>query len=358
VREQIESISARLPSHERVTGVALTQERLPRTLLGKLRRPLLPALYERARARAGAATPGPPSPADQGMLAAPDAARLWRWLEARFPDRNLQLDMSPQLDLGIDSLKWIELTLDLQNALGIGLSEASIARVVTLRDLLREALAAAGERQVAPAVFALPADQERWLSPPPLVLRLLSPLVYAVDWLVMRGLFRLRVRGSADIPREGGLILTPNHASYLDPFALAAALGFRKSRRVYWAGWTGKLFTGPMVRTFSRAAQVVPVDPDRGPAAGLVMGEAVLRCGHSLVWFPEGRRSPTGLLAPFLPGIGVLAERTGARLLPVRVSGTYEALPLTRTWPRLRQISAAACIANALHDAVAALPTE
>ena len=378
MREQIEAISAGLPRHERVTGVVLTQSRLPRTPLGKLRRHLLPALYERARSRAEPATPEALSPADQALLAAPDAARLWRWLAARFPDRDLRLDMSPQLDLGIDSLKWIELTLDLQRALGIALSEAAVARMVTLRDLLHEALAAAGESQAERAAAAASADQDRWLASPPLPLRLLAPFLYGAIWLVMRGLFRLRVRGTVDVPQEGGLILTPSHASYLDPFALAAALGFRNLRRVYWAGWTGRLFTGPMVRAFSRVAQVVPVDPDRGPAAGLVMGEAVLRRGHSLVWFPEGRRSPTGSLTPFLPGIGVLAERTGARLLPIRISGSYEAWPLTRPWPRLRQItvvfgepldaatlaaaggveSAAVRIASALHDAVAALPSE
>jgi long-chain acyl-CoA synthetase len=374
VREQIESLSLRLPSYERVTGVALTQEPLPRTLLGKLRRPLLPTLYERACTRAQVMPTEPPAMADQLLLAAPDAAQIWRWLEARFPSQQLRLDMSPQLDLGIDSLKWIELTLDLENTFGVALSEASVARVVTLRDLLQELLAATHRGQRQPSVPALAANQERWLAPPPVVLRLLAPALYAIVWLAMHGLFRLRVRGRPDVPEEGGLIITPNHTSYLDPFALAAALGFRNLRRVYWSGWTGKLFTGPMVRAFSRMARVVPVDPDRGPAAGLAIGEAVLRGGASLIWFPEGRRSPTGSLTPFLPGIGILAERTGAKLLPVRISGSYDALPPARRWPRLRQITvafgepldastltggaenASARIAHALHDAVAALP--
>ena len=376
VREQIEALSATLRPHERVAGVAITREKLPRTLIGKLRRHALPALYEQALAHAEPPLPTSPSAADAALLATPDAARIWQWLEARFSDRHLQLDMSPQIDLGIDSLRWIELTLDLQGALGIALSEAAIAHVVTLRDLLHEALAAAGGKE-RPAIAALTREQERWLAPMPLVLRPLSLLLHVLVWLAMHGLFRLEVRGTCRLPPTGGIILTPNHASYLDPFALAAALGFARLRRVYWAGWTGKLFTGPLTRVFSRAAQVVPVDPDRGPAAGLAIGEAVLCRGRSLVWFPEGRRSPTGALSPFLPGIGVLAERTGAMLLPVRISGSYEALPATRTWPRLGKITVAfgtpldsaalaaagagatspVRIASALRDAVAALPT-
>jgi GNAT superfamily N-acetyltransferase len=58
--------------------------------------------------------------------------------------------------------------------------------------------------------------------------------------------------------------------------------------------------------------------------------------GYSIVWFPEGRRSPTGEVGPFFGGIGQLVLDTGARALPTAISGTFEALPKQRRWPRFR----------------------
>ena len=57
--------------------------------------------------------------------------------------------------------------------------------------------------------------------------------------------------------------MTPNHESYLDPFAIAAVLPW-PLRKLHWAGWVGLLFRGPFTREFSRVFQVLPVDPEHG----------------------------------------------------------------------------------------------
>jgi long-chain acyl-CoA synthetase len=172
------------------------------------------------------------------------------------------------------------------------------------------------------------------------------------------------------------VIFAPNHASNLDPLALAAAFNWRELHRTYWAGWTGILFAGGIMRMISRAAQILPVDPDRNPGAALALGATVLRNGFRLVWFPEGRRSPTGEITTFLPGIGHLVRETNATVVPVRINGTFEAWPRSRRMPRFSQISVAfgqpiaaevliglgpapdlnERIADALREAVAALP--
>jgi long-chain acyl-CoA synthetase len=128
--------------------------------------------------------------------------------------------------------------------------------------------------------------------------------------------------------------MTPNHASYLDPFALAAALPLSQLRRTYWAGWTGKMFSTAAARLFSRMARVVPIDPDRGPAFGIALATEILRRGHALVWFPEGRRSLSAELDEFQPGVGVIIERSRADALPIRIEGTFAAWPRTRRFPR------------------------
>jgi long-chain acyl-CoA synthetase len=383
LREAVERHVASLKPQERISGYAFFREPLPRTHLGKLKRHLLPALYAQAEAGLERAAAAALSEEDRGLLAASPAREIWAWLASRYPDRRLTLETSPQLDLGIDSLKWIELTTEIQDRFGVRLTEAAIGRIITLRDLLREIAQAGGAAPGAvpgapapvPALAPTP-EQARWLAPPGIVSLLFGLALYAAVKLAMRLLFRLQVRGRSAIPKDEPLVFTPNHASYLDPLTLAAAFEWRELRRTSWAGWTGLLFSTWFMRAVSRTANVLPIDPDRDPGAALALSAAVLRQGRRLVWFPEGRRSPTGEITEFLPGIAVLLSKTGVRAVPVRIGGTFEAWPGTRRIPRLRRLCVTfgpalgadelarrgrgkdenARIASALRDCVAALP--
>jgi long-chain acyl-CoA synthetase len=330
LHDEMERLTFALPAYQRLGGFVIAKEPLPRTQLGKLRRHLLPALMRQAEA--GAPVTAEPSPADRELLAQPAARALWGWLQRRYPGHGLSLDMVPQLDLGIDSLEWVNLTLRMESDLGLHLGEADLARVVTLRDLLREAIAAKAERP-APTE-----DIERWLRQPGPALRLLAFVLYWINRALMRSLFGLKVSGLESLPAGGAYVVAPNHASYLDPLVVAAALPFGRLAHVYWAGWTGMLFTGPVARLFSRAARVLPIDPDRSPAASLAVATAALERGLALVWFPEGRRTPSGELLPFQPGLGLLLERGQVPVLPAFIGGTFAAWPPRRRFPRPRPL--------------------
>ena len=163
--------------------------------------------------------------------------------------------------------------------------------------------------------------------------------MFALDRALLRGLFRLDVRGLENLPKKGPFVITPNHVSYLDSFALAAALDRARLRETYWAGWVGAAFGNPLTRLVSRLARVVPVDPARAGSSSLAFGAAVLGRGKNLVWFPEGERSWTGKLGPFKKGFGVLLEHHRVPVVPVFVEGTYEAMPRGSFLPRLRRVT-------------------
>jgi long-chain acyl-CoA synthetase len=324
-----------LPPYLRLGGFAVTRAPLPRTQLGKIRRHLLPPIYERAQ-QAGAPAPPPAASAqDAALLDSPRAAAVLAWLRARHPDRPVAFDTSPQLDLGIDSLGWIDLTLAIEREFGVALSEAQIARIVTVADLLREIVATAPVAEPPKAAVERPM---LWLAPHGPGLRALRAVGETLLRAVMRAVFRLRVEGRERLPAPPFMIC-PNHVSYLDAFALAVALPHRRLRETYWTGWTGLLFSNPLVRLFSRVAQVVPIDPDRAVAAGIEMGGEVLARGKNLVWFPEGILSPDGSLQPFQPGVGAVLERRAVPVVPVYIDGTADALPLGKKVPRLHPVT-------------------
>jgi long-chain acyl-CoA synthetase len=52
----------------------------------------------------------------------------------------------------------------------------------------------------------------------------------------------------------------------------------------------------------------------------------VLEDGFSVLIFPEGRRSDTGAIDTFRPGIGMIASRLGVPVVPVRIEGLDKVL--------------------------------
>jgi long-chain acyl-CoA synthetase len=226
-----------LPIYQRLSGFALTDQPLPRTRLGKYRRFLLPALYQEALAGGPRRQARLLGPEDQALLRDPTANTIWMLLRERYPKQAVDLDVSLGLDLNLDSFGWMELTITLQDRYGVRLTEADIATIDTIRDLLvrckdRQRAGHAGE----PSAAAEAVQISHLLAPTGPLVTLLGVLLYAINWCVMRGLFRLRVEGTQSIPDTGAFVITPNHASYLDPLVIAAALPLSRLKRIYWAG--------------------------------------------------------------------------------------------------------------------------
>src|SRR5690606_33039591 len=123
---------------------------LPTTRLGKIQRHLLEKIYAAAKAGEGSGTrqTGPVSieelsSQDRVLLDDLRARKLWDLLGQRYPNRRLAPESNLELDLGIDSLEWVELSLLARQRAGVAIDEEMIGRVETVRDLL-EAAAGAG----------------------------------------------------------------------------------------------------------------------------------------------------------------------------------------------------------------------
>jgi len=78
-----------------------------------------------------------------------------------------------------------------------------------------------------------------------------------------------------------------------------------------------------------RKAGYIPVDRSRGRQALKSLGEAAqkIAAGTSVIIFPEGTRTPNGMLQEFKAGAMVLAIKSGVDIVPVAIKGTYEILP-------------------------------
>lgn len=353
IRLEVRQRSASLPSHQRVGDYAITMEPLPRTRLGKIRRHKLRDLYAQAKREGGEILQKGPmpvehmAPEDRQLLELNEARAVWEWLPRRFPDARLTPDTHLHLDLSVDSLEWLNVTLELREQAGLDLSDEAIGRIETVRDLLREAIEAGTaegsggdvlERLRRPLEW-LDEKQRRWLAPQGLGMRAIGAMLVGSTRLVIKRAFGIRVEGVNHLPLHGPMVFVPNHVSFLDPLALVTALPEPIRRRIQWTGWTGVMFRNWFMRLISRATRVVPIEQGRGALTSLAFGAVILDRGNSLVWFAEGGRSSDGRLTPFQPGIGLLLQARPIPTVPVWISGGYQALPKGAWRPRFHPMT-------------------
>lgn len=161
-------------------------------------------------------------------------------------------------------------------------------------------------------------DRRLWYHP------LMYASVFTLIWAGMKIAFRVRCSGLKNIPASGPWLLTPNHSSSLDPMAIGAALGYRRVRNLWWAGWDEPILKTGFRRFINRTAKVMPISRGR---ESLAAAAAILRRNQPLVWFPEGTRSTDGELQEFKPGVGVLLKQLSIDAIPCHIAGAYSAMP-------------------------------
>ena len=127
--------------------------------------------------------------------------------------------------------------------------------------------------------------------------------------------------------------MVANHASNLDPPFVAGWLGFvlRRSSTVLAKE---ELFHGPL-GPFLRRSGMVMVRSGGSDVDAYRATKTVLDRGDVILLFPEGTRSPTGIVGSGHAGVAMLAAREGVRVLPVGLSGTDRLLGKGRRWPRI-----------------------
>ncbi|MGA2942927.1 MAG: acyl-[ACP]--phospholipid O-acyltransferase [Xanthobacteraceae bacterium] len=143
------------------------------------------------------------------------------------------------------------------------------------------------------------------------------PASWAIDFLsiVFRAFYRLEVKGLENIEKAGhNAIIAPNHISFLDPplamsilpkqpvFAIDVAMS-----KHWW------------IQPFLKMVRTMALDPLKPMAMRTVIN--AVRDGEMLVIFPEGRITVTGSLMKVYDGAGLIADKSDAMVVPVRIDG-------------------------------------
>lgn len=352
IRWLLENLSKELPSYKRIMGFTVAREELPRTRLGKLKR------YE---IKAGRLAQAPAA-----RSASPNGAN--EILEFLSQELKMKVGMNDhlELDLGIDSLRRVELAIALEKKFNINVPDTGFSEIFTVRELLAKIAQLAepgkGEMQI-------PRHQPTWSqiiqeTPVAGILDKINLHPGASDKsfsfillnffnLLFRTFWLLRIKGKENLPVHKPFIICPNHTSYLDGFIVAAGSHTKTGVNLFFLGYSG-YFLHPVIKWAVQIARLIAIDPTVNLTDAMQAAAYVLRNNKSLCIFPEGERSIDGEVKEFKKGVGILIKETDALVIPCYIRGSYPAWPRGKFLPRpypIKIIFGKACAREELKEA-------
>jgi long-chain acyl-CoA synthetase len=330
LRNKIKNLSEGIASHMRIMGYTLTDGPLPRTPLGKLRRFMVADILKGKKEK---------KQEDPALLKDETSLRVVKCLRRLAGESGpVRADDDLEFDLGLDSLKRLEMVVSVETEFSVKLPDSFAHEVRTVGELIKRikdsgsGAPEAGGADAAP--WGVPTGEEKKRA---------GLVRGALEWpvsaaftvllkLVFKMFFGLDVKGVEKIP-EPPFIIAPNHASNLDGFVVASAVSVRTFGSLYFQGYY-TYFTGPLGALFGRLAHVISVDPGKYLNSALRLSHHVLGGGSALCIFPEGQRSFDGSLGEFKRGVGILALKLDVPVVPAKIEGAFGVLPREAWLPR------------------------
>jgi len=349
-------VGATIGSEERVHAVVVLEPGTDAAALDGIVRQANARLADHQKIRRAIVWPEPALPRTEGTRKLKRAA-LRDWVKSGGAPRLVQqgtdqvtallakyagrADIAPDTtieELGLSSLDRVELMVALEDAFQTRVDESAFAAARDLGEL-RTLMARSTTSDTAPSEpvefpswnRAWPARTLRRISLPTWIL----PLARLFAWIDVDGRDHLLSIGSP-------VLFASNHQSHMDTPAILAALPARLRYRVAPAmakeffkahfypdqysrtAWFTNTLNYYLAALFFNAFPL----PQREAGARQTLryiGE-VLADGFSVLIFPEGKRSDTGLIDRFRPGIGMIAARLGVPVVPVRIEGLDKVL--------------------------------
>lgn len=331
-REVIEPYNAATENYKKLMRLTIYRGELPRTKLDKLQRFKLADIISGKNA-------GPAARAKQCSDAdlSPELRAIITFIDDEKGTHAAPTDHI-ETDLAFDSLDKVNLEGFIYQNFGVAVPQDSMAsypNIAAMADYIAAHRTTTGEATVELT------DWRTVLSEPQTMP--LPQAVWTHRWMArafaayFKANNRLTVRGQQNLPTDGPCILAPNHQSYFDgALVLAGMRGADVDQYVFYAT---EEHVASRWRRHMAARHNIIVMSQRNLKASILAMAAALRAGKRLIIFPEGTRTHTGQMGAFKKTFAILARELQVPVVPVRISGAYEAMPRGRVLPTPHHIT-------------------
>jgi len=239
-----------------------------------------------------------------------------------------------ELDLGLDSLDYVELFVFIEQSFGVKIDErifSSIMSVQALYNYIKEHQKSFNPTEVKwEKILNEKLDEKLIYSP---------FIMFSYKTLLLpffKLFFRLDVKGVENIPSSTSII-APTHQSMLDGFLIEATLPYATLKNTFFLAYK-QVFGTFLMRPIAKHGQSILIDANYKLKETMQRVSLPLKKGNNLVIFPEGARTRDGKLLEFRPFFAILSKTHNVPIVPVIIDGSFEALPAGKIFPRPKKI--------------------
>ncbi len=316
-REVLEPYNLTVTNYKKLMSLLVYRGDLPRTKLEKLQRFKLKDILSGAK---------PAEVSDVPAIEEPQFEEyriLKEYIEA---EKKIQLKPTDHIetDLAFDSLDMVSLEGFIQQTFGTEVKAGSMPSYPNI-----EALAL----YVAESKTRMEVEVEDWhtflhsdtssLELPRASFTL--PLFKNMAKAFFKVYNRVEFRGTDNLQLNGPCIIAPNHQSFLDGPLVAAGIPTPVLRDSFFYAKEDHVKSA-LRKSLARNNNIILMERSNLRNSILKLAQ-VLRGGKNLVIFPEGSRSRNGQVGAFKKTFAILSTELNVPIVPVRISGAYDALP-------------------------------
>ena len=143
--------------------------------------------------------------------------------------------------------------------------------------------------------------------------------IYFLIRIIATPLFRIRVHGIENIPKDEKYIICANHKSFLDPIFVALAI----NRQVHFIA-KKELFEIPILKNILKKLNAIPAQRDGKDLNVLRDSIKIIKKGKILGIFPEGTRVKEIKRENIKDGAGYIALKSKTDILTIEIISSYK----------------------------------
>ena len=326
IKNIVEDYNLSAHNYEKVLDYKVFEEELPKTRVGKLRRFMLPNLYEQNVVKKAKVV----EPDNEVYKILKEYVKKAKGIEPQ-PEENLELE------IGMDSLDIVEFFAYIENNFGLQLDEEKFAEMPNLK-LLSEYINEKAVKienneinwkQIIEEAKPIKDDKNRWIT---------KFLKIFLD-VIIKVYFRIQRNGREKLDPKPKIYVS-NHQSFIDPLILGSLLP--KSilyNTIFLAiDWYFKKF--PLKLLVSNG-NVILIDINKNIRKSVEEIVGYLKSGKNVLIFPEGARTKDGKVAEFKKVFAIISKELGIDVQCLGIKGGFEAYSRYMKFPKPKKIKVA-----------------
>ena len=312
--------NARQSAYKRVMQFTVIDEPLPRTNLGKIQRFKLQDLIKSDTKK----------PVTQPEPTFEEYVAVKKFIEEQ---TNFQVSANQHIeyDIALDSLGKVGVIEFILQSYGVTLTDSELVAFSNLKSLASFVAEHKTKFQVETVNWSLILKEKVQLKLPKTSIS--QNIIRNASKALFKLIFRFNGEGSEQIP-QGPCIIAPNHQSFFDGLFVASFIKSAIMRKTYFYV-KKKHVKGRFLQRMARRNNVIIMDLHNNLKESIQKLAELLKLGRNVIIFPEGTRTKDGSMGEFKKTFAILSAELNVPVVPVAISGAYEALPRGKHLPRL-----------------------